>query len=203
MADHPTLFFDIGGVLLTNGWDTPCRKRAAEQFGFDYPEFQTRHEMSKTAIETGRITLDTYLQRTVFHRPRPFSADDFKAFMYDQSQPLPESLDWLRDFASRGSCKLYTLNNESKELHEHRVKTFGLDSIFRGFLTSCYLGQAKPDDAIYAAALGIAGCSAANALFIDDRSLNVEAAGAAGFQAVHFTGVGPLRDALRQHGIDA
>ena len=203
MTDKPTLFFDIGGVLLTNGWDTSCRKRAAERFGIDYQEFQTRHEMSKTALETGRITLETYLHRTVFHRQRPFSPDEFQEFMYSQSQPLQESLDWIRDLASRDSCYLFTLNNESRELHEYRVRTYRLNHIFRGFLTSCYLGQVKPDEQIYSSALGIASCSRTRAYFIDDRPLNVEAAVASGFQAVQFTGVGPMRAFLKEHGIDS
>src|SRR3954471_12822270 len=85
MADAPTLFFDIGGVLLTNGWDTGARKRAAETFGLDYQEFQTRHEMLKTAFETGRLGLDAYVKKSVFHRPREFSPEEFKQFMYDSS----------------------------------------------------------------------------------------------------------------------
>ena len=203
MAEMPTLFFDIGGVLLTNGWDTGCRKRAAERFGFDYQEFQTRHEMSKTAFETGRITLATYLNRTIFHRERNFTLDAFRAFMFEQSQPLPGSLEWVRSLAAKDVCRMYTLNNESRELHEHRVRAFGLHEVFRGFLTSCYLGQVKPDDEIYSAALGIAGCSVDDAIFIDDRPLNVEAANAAGFRAVQFDGVEPIRQHLRELGIDA
>lgn len=203
MHDKPTLFFDVGGVLLTNGFDTSSRKLAAQRFGIDYQEFQTRHEMSKTAIETGRITLDTYLRRTVFYRPRTFSIDEFQEFMYSQSQPIDDALEWVRTLARRDSCHLFTLNNESRELHEYRVRTFRLHEIFRGFLTSCYLGLAKPDDAIYSAALGIAGCSKTRALFIDDRPLNVEAALAAGFQAVLYTGVDPLREFLKEHGIES
>ncbi|WP_152053557.1 HAD family hydrolase [Tautonia marina] len=203
MHDKPTLFFDVGGVLLTNGFDTSSRKLAAQRFGIDYQEFQTRHEMSKTAIETGRITLDTYLRRTVFYRPRTFSIDEFQEFMYSQSQPIDDALEWVRTLARRDSCHLFTLNNESRELHEYRVRTFRLHEIFRGFLTSCYLGLAKPDDAIYSAALGIAGCSKTRALFIDDRPLNVEAALAAGFQAVLYTGVDPLREFLKEHGLES
>ena len=202
MNEKPTLFFDIGGVLLTNGWDTGCRRRAAERFGIDYQEFQTRHEMSKTALETGRITLATYLHRTVFHRPRQFSMDEFQEFMYSQSQPLEESLNWVRELAKKDSCYLFTLNNESRELHEYRVRTFKLNHVFRGFLTSCYLGQVKPDEEIYSSALGIASCSKTRAYFIDDRALNVEAATAAGFQAVQFSGVEAMRAFLTEHGID-
>ena len=197
----PTLFFDIGGVLLTNAWDTGARRRAAETFGLDYPEFQTRHEMLKTAFETGRITLDSYLKKTVFHRERPFTPDVFKEFMYHQSQPIGDTLEWVRSFARSGHCRLFTLNNESKELHEYRVRTFQLDTIFRSFLTSCYMGQTKPDEGIYLSAVGIAACDPGDAIFIDDRALNVEPALALGLNAVLFTGLDPLREYLKERGI--
>src|SRR3954453_4286679 len=176
MHDTPTLFFDIGGVLLTNGWDTGARKRAAETFGLDYPEFQTRHEMLKTAFETGRISLDAYLKKTVFHRERAFKPEVFKEFMFHQSQPIGDTLEGARSLARSGKCRLFTLNNEAKELHEYRVRTFGLDTIFRAFLTSCYMGQTKPDEGIYLSALGIGTCASSDACFIDDRGLNVEPA---------------------------
>lgn len=201
MASLPTLFFDVGGVLLTNAWDTGARKRAAENFGIDFPEFQTRHEMLKTAFETGRLGLERYVHKTVFHRPRTFSPDDFIAFMYRQSQPIGETLAWVRELSHSGRCRLFTLNNESRELHEYRVRTFQLDTVFRGFLTSCYLGQVKPDEGIYLSALGIASCDRSEAIFIDDRPLNVEPALALGLNAIHFQGLDSLRAALDERGI--
>src|SRR6478752_4720073 len=110
MANTPTLFFDVGGVLLTNGWDTAARKRAAETFGLDYPEFQTRHEMLKTAFETGRIGLDTYVKKTVFYKDRPFSPEDFKRLMFDSSELLGDTLEWVRALAETGKYRLFTLN---------------------------------------------------------------------------------------------
>jgi putative hydrolase of the HAD superfamily len=203
MPGTPTLFFDIGGVLLTNGWDTASRKKAAETFGLDYQEFQTRHEMLKTAMETGRIGIDRYIKKAVFFKSRSFTPDEFKAFMYAQSQPLGDTLEWVRALAATGKYKLYTLNNESRELHEYRVRTFGLGKIFRGCLASCYLGQAKPDEDIYLNALGIASCSRDEALFIDDRSLNVEPAHALGLNGIVFTSLDQLREALRKWGVEA
>lgn len=203
MHDTPTLFFDVGGVLLTNGWDTAARKRAAETFGLDYPEFQTRHEMLKTAFETGRIGLDTYVKKTVFYKERPFSPDDFKRLMFDSSELLGDTLEWVRALAATGKYRLFTLNNESRELHENRVQTFGLASVFRAFFTSCYLGQVKPDEDIYLNALGIAGCRQDHAVFIDDRPLNIEPALALGLNAVHFEGLDSLRSRLKEFGIEA
>ncbi|HWE36172.1 MAG TPA: HAD-IA family hydrolase [Isosphaeraceae bacterium] len=203
MAEPPTLFFDVGGVLLTNAWDTAARRRAAAQFGLDFAEFQTRHEMLKTAFETGRLGLDGYVKKAVFFRERDFSAEDFQAFMFAQSQPLGETLDWVRALAASGKYRLFTLNNESRELHEYRVRTFGLDSAFAAFFTSCYLGQVKPDEDIYLNALGIAGCSRGRAVFIDDRALNVEPAHALGLQAVLFEGLDALRSSLQGFGVEA
>ncbi len=201
MTDAPTLFFDVGGVLLTNGWDTGARKRAAETFGLDYPEFQTRHEMLKTAFETGRLGLDAYVKKTVFHRERTFSPDEFKQFMYDSSQLLGDTLEWVRVLAESGQYRLFTLNNESRELHEERVRRFKLGSIFRAFFTSCYLGQVKPDEDIYLNALGIAACRQEHAVFIDDRPLNIEPATALGLKAILFQGVEDLRTRLAEFGI--
>jgi putative hydrolase of the HAD superfamily len=201
MVGRPTLFFDVGGVLLTNGWDTASRKAAAETFGLDFAEFQTRHEMLKTALETGRISLDAYIRRAVFYRQRDFRPDDFRQFMYERSQPLGDTLEWVRALARSGHCRLFTLNNESKELHEHRVRAFQLDTVFSGFLVSCYLGQVKPDEAIYLNALGVAGCDHRDAIFIDDRALNVEPAAALGLNAIQFQGLGALRESLKEFGV--
>jgi putative hydrolase of the HAD superfamily len=204
MHETPTLFFDVGGVLLTNGWDTAARKRAAETFGLEYQEFQTRHEMLKTAFETGRLDLDTYIKRAIFHHPRSFSPDDFKQFMFSVSVLLGDTLDFVRALAATGKYKLFTLNNESRELHEYRVKTFNMGPVFRSFLASCYLGQAKPDEDIYLNALGIASCSVERALFIDDRPMNVEAAAALGLNTVQYTGLDELRGFLKSEwGVEA
>jgi putative hydrolase of the HAD superfamily len=202
MANETTIFFDLGGVLLTNGWDTAARKRAAAEFGLDYAEFQTRHEMLKTAFETGRLSLDSYVRKAVFHRSRLFSPDEFKQFMFGQSQPIGESLEWVRALAGTGKYRLFTLNNESRELHEYRVRTFRLAEVFQAFFTSCYLGQVKPDEGIYLNALGLSGCPRDRAIFIDDRPLNVEPAVALGLNALHFTGLAALRDQLAGFGVE-
>ena len=203
-TEAPTLFFDIGGVILTNGWDTAARKRAAEMFGLEYPEFQTRHEMLKTSFETGRLDLNGYLKKSIFYKPRAFTPEDVREVMLESSQLLGETLGFVRALAKTGKYRLFTLNNESRELHEHRVQKFGMREIFQGFLTSCYLGQVKPDEDIYINALGIAGClDHGCALFIDDRSLNVEPALALGLNAVKFTELAELRSYLKSEGVEA
>ena len=201
MSRKPCLFVDIGGVLLSNAWDSENRASAVARFGLDKVDFQKRHEMVKTAFEAGRLSLDDYLRRTVFHTTRSFTVEEFRGFMFAQTTPLEESLAWFRQLAERDACRLFSLNNESRELHEFRVRTFKLDEIFEAFFTSCYLGRVKPEEEIYRAALGMAGCAPGEATFIDDRALNVEAAQVIGLEAVQFTSVPVLVEFLRQRGV--
>ncbi len=201
MPEVSTLFFDVGGVLLTNAWDTAARNRVVEAFSLDSLDFHTRHGMVKTAFETGRLSLDSYVEKTVFHTDRPFSRDAFKALVFEQSQLLGDTLEWVRGLAATGRFRLFTLNNESRELHEYRVRTFGLCSVFQACLASCYLGQVKPDEEIYRNALGIAGCEAGQGVFVDDRPVNVETAVKLGLRAIRFENLEQLRAALAAEGI--
>ncbi|MGO9597811.1 MAG: HAD-IA family hydrolase [Isosphaeraceae bacterium] len=201
MPDALTLFFDVGGVLLSNAWDMPARNCAIEAFGLDGLDFHTRHSMVKTAFETGRLSLDAYIEKTVFYTGRSFSRDDFKQFIFDQSKVLGGTLDWVQSLAATGRFRLLTLNNESRELHEYRVRTFGLCSVFQAFLTSCYLGQVKPDEDIYLNAMGITGCRAARGIFIDDRPVNVETALKLGLRAIRFLDLDQLRTELADAGV--
>ena len=201
MSEAYTLFFDVGGVLLSNAWDTAARDRVVAALGLDSRDFHTRHGMVKTAFETGRLSLNSYIDKTVFYTPRSFLPDDFKSLMFEQSHVLGDTLEWVRSLAATGRFQLFTLNNESRELHEYRVRTFGLCSIFRSFLASCYLGQVKPDEGIYLNALGIAGCGAQEGIFIDDRPVNVETALNIGLRAIRFQDLEQLRAELAAFGI--
>jgi putative hydrolase of the HAD superfamily len=201
MPEKPSLFFDVGGVLLTNGWDTEARESAIAHFRLDAGDMHTRHAMLKTAFETGRISIDQYLKRTVFYQPRPFTPDDFKAFMFAQSQELPGRLDFVRALAATGRYRLYTLNNESRELNEYRIERFGLDRIFECFFSSCYLGMEKPNEDIYTTVLSITRCPPERGLFIDDRAINVEAAVAAGYRAVQMQSLEQFQAYLAERGI--
>lgn len=60
MAKITALFWDNGGVLLTNGWDRDARKRAVEKFQLDWADFEDRHELVLDAFETGVLSLDDY-----------------------------------------------------------------------------------------------------------------------------------------------
>lgn len=203
MAGIEMLFWDNGGVILTNGWDRGSRKKAAEHFHLDWDDFADRHELMLNAFETGEITLDQYLQRTVFYRPHPFTIEDFKAFMFSQSQPLPESLDVLAHLARTRRCSMAALNNESRELNEYRIARFRLRDYFESFFSSCYLGLRKPDAEIYRRVLAITQRKPEACVMIDDRDLNLECARELGMHTIQFQNPAQLRDALAGLGVPA
>jgi putative hydrolase of the HAD superfamily len=194
------LFFDIGGVLGTNGWDREQRRAVAARFALD-DEFESRHGEVVAEWEIGRLSMDEYLDFTVFHCPRPFTRDEFRAAILDQSRPFPESIAAVTAVRAAGRARLFTLNNESEALNVHRIGGFGLRPLFDGFLTSCWLGLRKPAPLIFERALGIAQAQAAATLFVDDREQNLVPARRLGLQVHHFDGSVPrLRDALRSAG---
>ena len=195
------VFFDIGGVLGTNGWDREQRSAAVERFGLDAEDFQYRHEETVGAFEAGDISLDEYLDVTVFCEPRGFSRDEFRTFMFAQSEPWPESIAVARALATAGRARLATLNNESEALNVHRIERFGLRDIFPAFFTSCWLGVRKPTLEIYHRALGMAQADPRRAVFVDDRRQNLAPAAALGMRTIHFQSAGQLRAQLEALGL--
>lgn len=202
MANITALFWDVGGVLLTNGWDRPARKRAVENFKLDWDDFEDRHELMVTRFETGRLTLDHYLDRTVFYCSRDFSKDEFKEFMFAQSQPIEGTLDLAGRLARTGQYLLATLNNESRELNLYRIEHFGLRKRFSLFISSCFLGVKKPDDEMFRLALDLSQRRPEECVFIDDRELNLECAGRSGLQTLRFHSAAQLESELRDGGVE-
>jgi len=202
MPKISAVFSDVGGVLLTNGWDRGQRARMVNQLGLDGADFEDRHHMVSAALDAGQITLDQYLDRTVFYRPRPFTKDQVRNFMYAQSAALPGSLALMARIAASQRVFLATLNNESRELNLHRIETFGLRQYFPVFFTSCYLGVSKPHLEIYRMALDLSQRQADECVFIDDRPLNLEAASQLGLHTLQFRSAEQLENDLHQLGLE-
>jgi putative hydrolase of the HAD superfamily len=201
MAEVTSLFWDMGGVFLTNAWDRAGRRRAIEKFQLDPDDFEDRHELMLHAFETGHATLEKYLDRTVFYRPRTFSRDDFKEFMKEQSQVCPEGMAVLAGAARTRKYFLAALNNESLEMNEYRIERFHLRDYFAAFFSSCFLGVRKPDAGIYRLALRIAQRPPEECVFIDDRSLNLECARELGMRTILFQNAAQLRNDLGRIGV--
>ena len=193
------VFFDIGGVLGTNGWDREQRARAVAEFGLD-DEFEERHQEIAGQLETGAIDLEEYLDIAVFHRPCRFSREAFCEFILAQSQPYPEVIALARRVAEAGRVRLMTLNNESEALNLHRIGHFGLRSHFDAYLSSCWLRLQKPSLAFFQRALAIAQADPRRSLFIDDREQNLAPARRLGMQVVLFTDAAALEATLADAG---
>ncbi len=201
MAEVTTLFWDVGGVLLTNGWDRTSRRRAAEEFHLDWEDFEDRHELLLNAFETGKVSLNEYLHRTVFYRERPFTQEKFEKFFYSQSEALPESIAVLKKLAESRKYFMGALSNESLELNEYRIQRFGLREFFSVFFSSCYLACRKPDPRIYQLSLRITQCRPEECVFVDDRALNLECARELGMHVIHFVNAERLRADLEREGV--
>jgi putative hydrolase of the HAD superfamily len=195
------LFLDIGGVLLTNGWGHQSRQKAAEVFGFDYEEMNALHEFIFNIYEIGKLTLDEYLDTTLFYKPRNFTREDFKSFMFSESQQLPQTLEWLIDWkqSKREEVKVISINNEGRELNDYRIKKFGLHRCFDAFVSSCEVAMRKPDPGIFKLALGIAQVSTQECLYFDDRNYLVEAARRANIPSFQQTGFEQMKTILEQY----
>ena len=195
------VFFDIGGVLGTNGWDHEQRTRALEKFGVEDEDFEHRHQQVVSEFETGAMSLEEYLDVTVFYAPRMFSREDFELYMLSLSEPNPYSIAVAKHLAATGRVRLMTMNNESAVLNVYRIEHFGLKEIFPTFLSSCWLGVRKPQRAFFERGLGIAQADPKSSLLIDDRDQNLAPAAALGMRTIRFTDAESLAQHLAGYGV--
>lgn len=198
MTELTHIFFDIGGVLGSNGWDHEQRERAIQKFDLNPEDFEWRHKEVVSDWEEGRITVDEYLDIAIFHTRRSFSRAEFVEFMYSQSVPDEATIGIARTLSLHASYTMMTLNNESEELNMHRIEKFGISQIFEAFLSSCWLGVRKPLRRCYHRALGIAHAKPTASLFIDDRQQNLISASTLGMNVLHFTSAVQLRSDLER-----
>lgn len=168
--DISVLFLDIGGVLLTNGWDHHMRQRAAEEFGLDYEEMNDRHSMTFDTYERGLLSLDDYLNRVVFYEPRAFSPQQFRQYMFGRSEAISDNIAFFRRVAHANGLRVGAISNEGRELTVHRVRTFHLTELIDFFISSCFVHFRKPDEAIYRLALDIAQVPPQRTVYIGDRA---------------------------------
>ncbi len=202
MAKIRTILWDVGGVLLTNGWDHCERADLFREFQIDRDDFESRHEEVNDAWEKGEITVDEYLDQTLFYEPRSFTREEFIARMQDMSQWIPHTaIGLVRRLAVDDDLKLAILSNESRELMEYRIHKFGLDQDFSTYLVSAYVGLRKPDPRIFQLALDVTQSTPEETIFVDDRRENAAAASALGIHGVHYEGPQRLEEELKRLGL--
>jgi len=196
MARITTLFWDIGGVVLTNGWDRKSRKEAGEAFHLDWEDFQDRHELSFPAFDAGQLSLNDYLDRTLFYRPRKFTREEFTAFMFAQSKEYPAVRAILDQCVAATRYFVGAINNEPLELNQYRIEAFNLRRSFQVFFSSCYIHSRKPEEGIFRVALAVTQRKPEECVFIDDRPLNLEAPRRLGMSVIHHQSPDQLRAEL-------
>ncbi|MGE5222545.1 MAG: HAD family hydrolase [Omnitrophica WOR_2 bacterium] len=195
-----TIFLDIGGVLLTNGWDRAARAKACETFHLDNDEMNERHHLTFDTYEEGKLNLDEYLSRVVFYQPRSFTPEEFKDFMFAQSQPFPLMIDLIKQVKRRYGLKVATISNEGYELTMYRIRKFELDSFIDFFISSCFVHYRKPDADIFHIALNVAQVSPSQSIYIEDRPLFVDVACGLGINAIRHIDAESTRAVLAENG---
>jgi putative hydrolase of the HAD superfamily len=181
------LFVDIGGVLLTNGWDHLARKRAAKHFQLGWAEMDERHRLNFEVHEEGKLAFEDYLTRVVFYQKRPFTRAQFRSFMCAQSKPYPEMIALIGELKGRHGLKIAVVSNESRELNAHRIREFKLGTFVDFFISSCYVHLRKPDIEIFRLALDIAQAPAAQIVYIENTPLFVDIAEGLGIRSILHT----------------
>ncbi len=197
------LFLDIGGVLLTDGWNRAARRQAARTFGLDYDEMNERHHLTFDTYEVGKLSLDEYLERVVFYEPRSFLVQDFRAFMFSQSQPFPEMIAFMRELKQRYCLKVAAVSNEGRELTLYRIRQFDLGEFVDFFISSCFVHYRKPDADIYRMALDVAHVPPEQVTYVEDRLLFVQVARGLGIQGIAHRDLATTQAALADFGLTA
>jgi putative hydrolase of the HAD superfamily len=203
LANISAIFWDVGGVLLTDAWDHEQRQRTLKQFDLDEVEFERRHEMLVSSFERGEISLHDYLERTIFYQPRSFSEEAFVQHIFSLSQPDPEALQLAKELTRSSKYLMSTINNESTELNLFRIQAFGLREIFSLFVSSCFVGLRKPEEGIYRLALEITQRPPAECCFVDDRQVNLDSVAKLGMHVVRMENARQLRQEFTKLGIGA
>jgi putative hydrolase of the HAD superfamily len=198
-----SVFLDIGGVLLTDGWDHLARRRAAKNFKLEWAEMENRHQLTFEIFEEGKITLEEYLSLVVFHQKRPFTRNQFRRYMFAQSKPFPEMIELVTKLKHDLRLKTVIVSNEARELNAYRIDKFGLDRLVDCFISSCFVHIRKPDADIFKMALDIAQVPPAQAVFIDNTPMFVQIAEGLGIQGILHTDCKSTRTMLSHLGLNA
>jgi putative hydrolase of the HAD superfamily len=195
------LFLDIGGLFLTNGWDHYSRQRAVEYFALDFVEFNERHQAIFDTYESGKMTLEEYLELAVFYQPRHFAMNEFREFILGESRPYPDMIELIKTLKHDYNLRTIAVNNEPKEINEYRIRQYDLESFIDFFASSCYVQMRKPDKDIYRFALNLAQVQPEEVVYIDDRFVLIQAAQRLGLNGIQHTTITATRKALAQFGL--
>jgi putative hydrolase of the HAD superfamily len=204
MINHTKItcpFLDIGGVLLTNGWDHIGRQQVAKHFGLDLEEMEHRHHLAFDTYEQGKLSLDSYLDTVVFYEERPFTREDFRRQMFALSQPYPTMIEMIKTLKAEHHLQLIVVSNEGRELNDHRISRFGLNTFIDAFISSSFVHLRKPDTEIFRLALDIAQVTPNEVLYIENTPMFVQVAAGLGIRGILHTDHNSTRAHLANFGL--
>jgi len=181
------LFLDVGGVLLTNGWDHHARKRAAKHFKINYAAMDERHRLVFEIYEKGKLSLEEYLNLVVFYQKRSFTRAQFQRFMFQQSKPFFDMIHLSAQLKLQYGLKVVVVSNEARELNAHRIQKFKLDNFVDCFISSCFVHVRKPDGEIFRLALDISQAKAHRVVYIENTPMFVQIAESFGIRSILHT----------------
>jgi putative hydrolase of the HAD superfamily len=196
-----TLFLDIGGVLLTDGWSHKAGKMAAKTFKLDFEEMENHHKEALDTYELGKLTFEEYLSQVVFYEKRPFTPAQFRKFMFAQSKPYPKMIELVRRLKVRYGLKTVVVSNEGRGLNEYRIRKFKLNEFVDSFISSCFVHLRKPDADIFRVALDTAQVSARQVVYIENTPMFVEIAEGLGIRSILHTDYKSTRVKLASFGL--
>ena len=195
------VFLDIGGVLLTDGWDHHARKRAATNFKLEWAEIEARHNLTFDTYEEGKLTLEEYLGGVIFYQRRPFTRAQFRRFMFAQSKPYPEMIELVAQLKARHGLEIVVVSNEARELNVHRIRKFKLDRVVDSFVSSCFVHIRKPDADMFRLALDISQAPARQVVYIENTPMFVQVAEGLGIRSILHTDYRSTRAKLASLGL--
>lgn len=196
-----TLFLDIGGVLLTDGWDRKARRRAAVHFRLKFAEMEDRHQLTFDTYEEGKLSLEEYLDRVIFHQKRPFTPAAFRRFMFAQSEPYPEMITLVAQLKVRYALQIVVVSNEARELNSHRIRKFKLNKFVDAFISSCFVHIRKPDADMFRLALDISQAPPERIVYIENTPMFVHIAEDLGIRSILHTDCTSTRVKLDAFGL--
>ena len=184
---------DFGGVLALEP-TAQATERLRSCCGLDAEGFIERWYEHRLPYDRGELTAAEYWSLTGVvdeSRLEAVLAADADAW----SRCDPAVVAWLPALRSAG-LRTALLSNMPREQWAGLSPGFAWLTDLDELTLSFELGSAKPDEAPYRHCLGRLGVEPHEAVFVDDRAENVEAAAALGIAAFRYTGVDMLRAEL-------
>ena len=194
------LFVDIGGVCCDNPWTVLSEKLDA-RFGISSSSTLPVFVRESVDLDIGRTDFRQFYERTIIEMGIPLALEEFIG-MHDDSLSLKKDVcALLYEVRKRNRIRLVALSNMPEHTWSVLERRYSMADMFDDSVLSYSYSVIKPDPAIFDIALRKEDIGAEEALFVDDRKENVEAAGRIGIQSILFTSPGQLRKDLSMNGL--